>query len=114
LTLKVLKAKEINMELTSVSGDALLQISAGTKWRTHFVQRRTELRDDPQSTRYANSELAQMIAELIREPPFLSCKILGRHLRVSKETCLRFFHEKLELKKFHLRWVPDQLTANRT
>jgi hypothetical protein len=33
-TLKGLKAKEIEMELTSVYGDGAVQISAAKKWRT--------------------------------------------------------------------------------
>jgi predicted ATP-binding protein involved in virulence len=47
LTIKGLKGKKIEMELTSVYGDEPLQISAVKKWRTHFRQGRTELRDDP-------------------------------------------------------------------
>jgi hypothetical protein len=74
-----------------------------------FLQRRTELGDDPRSGRPANSDLTQVIAELIRESPFRSCKIC-RHLRVSNETCLRFLGEKLGLKMLHLLWVPHQLT----
>jgi hypothetical protein len=62
----------------------------------------------------ANSDLTQVIAEFIQKCTFLSCKIcrLCRHLRLSKEASLRFLHEKLEFKKFHLRWVPDQLILN--
>jgi hypothetical protein len=43
LTLKGLKAKEIEMELTNVHGDEALQISAVRKWRIRFLQGRTEL-----------------------------------------------------------------------
>jgi transposase len=100
LTFKGLKAKKIEMELTNVYGDEALQISIVTNWRTRFLQRRTELGDDPRSGRPIDSDLTQGIAEIIRERPFLSCKILCKHLRVSKETCLRILHEKLGLKKF--------------
>jgi hypothetical protein len=40
-TLKSLKAKEIEMELTSMYGDEALSISAMKKWRTYFLQRKT-------------------------------------------------------------------------
>jgi hypothetical protein len=100
LTLKGLKTKEIEMELTDVDGDEALHISAVKKWRKAFLQRKTEIGGGPRSRRSANSDLTQVIAELIREHPFLSCEILCRHLRVSKETCLRFFHEKFGLKSF--------------
>jgi transposase len=65
LTLKGLKATEIEMELTSVYIDEALQISAVNKWRRHFLQGRTELGDKPRSGRPANSDLRQVIAELI-------------------------------------------------
>jgi plasmid stabilization system protein ParE len=113
LTLKGLKAMKSKMQLTNVDGDEALQISASKKGRRRFLQVRTKLGDDPRSGRPANSDLTGTIAEFIREHPFLSCKILCRHLRVSKEICLRFLHQKAGLKKFHLRWVPDQLTPNR-
>jgi hypothetical protein len=93
------KAQEIEMELIGLYGDDVLQISAGKKWRTHFLQGRTELGDEPGSGRPAHSDLIQLIAELIRERLVLSSKVQTRHLRVSKDTCLRFLHKKLGLKK---------------
>jgi transposase len=114
LTLKGLKAKEIEMELTSVYGDEALEISAVKKWLTCFLQGRTKLGDDRRSGTTAKSDLTQVIVEVIRECPFLSCKILCRHLRISNERCLRFLHKKLGLKEFHLRWVPDKFTPNGT
>jgi hypothetical protein len=45
LSLKGLKAKEIEMALTSVYGDEALQISAVKKWRMRFLQGTTELGD---------------------------------------------------------------------
>jgi hypothetical protein len=45
LTIKGLKAKEIEMKLTSVYGNEALQTSAVKKWRTRFLQKRTELGD---------------------------------------------------------------------
>jgi hypothetical protein len=105
LTLKGFKAKEFEMELTSVYGDEALQISAVKKWRTCFRQGKTKLGDDL-GGRATNPDLTQVIAELIRERPFLLCKMLCRYLRVSKETSLTPLHEKLGLKTFYLRWVP--------
>jgi hypothetical protein len=46
LALKGLKTKDIEMELMSMYGDEVLQISDGKKWRTRFLQGRTELGDD--------------------------------------------------------------------
>jgi hypothetical protein len=71
LTLQGLKAKEIGMELTTAYGNEKLQISAVKKRRWRFLQGRRELLSGSRSGRPANSDLTQMIAELIRESPFL-------------------------------------------
>jgi hypothetical protein len=47
LTFKGFKAKEIEMELTSMYSDEALQIFTVKKWRTRFLQGRTEFGDDP-------------------------------------------------------------------
>jgi hypothetical protein len=103
LTLQGLKAKEIEMKLTGLSADEAFQISAGKKWRMLLLQGRTKLGYDQRLGRLANSDLTQVIVELIRERPFLSCKMSCRHLRVSSNACLRILHEKLGLKHFDLR-----------
>jgi hypothetical protein len=108
LTLKSFKAKEIEMELRNVHGDEALQIFAVKKQRTRFLQGRTELGDNPRRGRPDNSDLTRVIAELILESLFLSCKILYRYLRLSKERCLRILQEKYGPKKFRLRWVSHQ------
>jgi transposase len=59
LTVNGLRAKEKEMELASMYGYDALQISAVKKWRTRFVQGRTELGDDPRSGRPANSDLKE-------------------------------------------------------
>jgi hypothetical protein len=47
LTLKGLKAKEIEMELTNAYDIDVLQIAAVKKWRTRFLQGTREVGDDP-------------------------------------------------------------------
>jgi hypothetical protein len=79
-----------------------------------FPAEENKARRWPAIRKVCYSDLTQVIAELIWECPFLSCKILCRYHRVSQETCLRILHEKLGFKKFHLRWVPHQLIPNRT
>jgi hypothetical protein len=65
LSLIDLKAQEIEMELTNLYGYETLQNFAGTKWRTRFLQGRTEIGDELRSERAANSDLIQGIAECI-------------------------------------------------
>jgi hypothetical protein len=57
LTLKGLKTKEIEMEITNVHGDEALQIYTGKKWQTRFLQGRLQLGDGSRSGRPANSDL---------------------------------------------------------
>jgi hypothetical protein len=47
LDVKGLKVKKVEMKLTNLYGDEALQISAGKKWRTRFLQGRTEGGYDP-------------------------------------------------------------------
>jgi hypothetical protein len=64
------------MELTNVHGDEALQISAAKKYRTPFLQERTELGDDRRSERLANSDLTHVNAKLIRELPFFARNLM--------------------------------------
>jgi hypothetical protein len=38
--------------------------------------------------------------------------VLCHDFRIEKTTCLRILHDKLELTKLHLRWVPHALSVN--
>jgi hypothetical protein len=49
LTLKDLKAQEIERKQTSVDRSESLRISAAKKWPTNFLQGRRELGDHPRS-----------------------------------------------------------------
>jgi transposase len=91
LTLTGFKAKEIEMELTGMYGDAVLQISAVNKWRTRFLEGKTELGNGPRSGRPANSDCTQAIAELIREHPFLNAKYYSEISGSRKRHVSEFF-----------------------
>jgi hypothetical protein len=83
LSLKGLKAKEIEMEPTSVYGDEAVRISVLLKRPTRFLEGRTDFGDRPRSGRPVNSDLTQATAELIRDRPFRSWKRLCKYLRVA-------------------------------
>jgi hypothetical protein len=51
-------------------------------------------------------DLAGAIGSTLEEKPFSSFKVLCRHFRIGKATCLRILHDKLGLRKFYLSWVP--------
>jgi transposase len=102
-TLKGLKAREIQLELESVYGLDALSLPTVKKWRRRFLAGRTDLFDDPRSGRPLTHDLGQAIRSMLDERPFSSCKVLCRHFRIGKATCLQILHDTLGLKKFHLR-----------
>jgi hypothetical protein len=108
-TLKGLKAKEIRAGLESAYGPEALALSTVKKWRKCFQEGRTDLIDD---RRPVTPDLAEAIQSMLAERPFLWCKVLCRHLRIGKATCLRILHNDLGLTKFHIRWIPYALTEN--
>jgi hypothetical protein len=72
LTHKGLKGKKIEMEFVFVHGDEAIQISALMRRGMRFLQGRTKLRGELRSGTFANADLTQVIADLIRGRPFLS------------------------------------------
>ena len=108
-TLKRTKAKDIKTELDEVYGKEALSLSAVKKWRKRFADGRPSLDDDPRPGRPCRSDLANPIQSLLRERPFISCKVICKKLRIPKTTCLRVLHDELGLLKRHLRWVPHRL-----
>jgi hypothetical protein len=81
------------------------------KWHVRFRDGRTELSDDPRSGRPRKSDSAETIFSMLKERPFLSHKLLARHFRIAKATCLRISREDLAQQKFILRWVPHTLDS---
>jgi hypothetical protein len=59
------KTKKFEMEVANMYGNEALQISPVKKWPTRFLYWRTEPGDNPRSGGLANSELTEVIAELI-------------------------------------------------
>jgi hypothetical protein len=93
-----LKAKEIRIELESMYGPEALALPTVKKLRRRFRQWRTHLFDNPRSGRPLTNDLGESIGSMLAERPFNSCKMLCRHFRIGKATCLRIFHDKLDLK----------------
>jgi hypothetical protein len=56
--------------------------------------------------------LNEAISSVLKERPYLSSKVLCRHFRIAKGTCLRILHDMLDMKKFHLCWVSHALDMN--
>jgi hypothetical protein len=48
----------------------------------------------------------------VKKRSYFSCKVLGRHFRIAKGTCLRILHHTDSMEKFHLRWVSHTLDTN--
>jgi histone-lysine N-methyltransferase SETMAR len=110
-TVRGLNPRQILSELESVYHEDALAPTTIYKWHARFRDGRTELSDDPRSGRPRRSDLAEAISSLSEERSFLSCKLLARHFRIAKATCLRILREDLALQKFNLRWVPHRLDS---
>jgi hypothetical protein len=49
---------------------------------------------------------------MLKERPYLSCKVLCRHFRIATGACLRILHDWLGMTKDHLRWVSTVMDTN--
>jgi hypothetical protein len=88
-----------------------LALATVKKWYKRFVEGRTSLCDNPRSGRPLSNDLAEAMASMLKEKPFVSCKVLCRHFRIAKTTCPRILHDNLGMKRFNLRWVPHALNS---
>jgi hypothetical protein len=111
-TLKRRRATAIHTELESVYNPEALALPVVKKSRTYFHRGRTDMFDDPRSGKPLTNGLARAIGFMLEERSFNLCKVLCRHFRIGKATCLRILHGKLDLNKFHLQWVPHALVIN--
>jgi transposase len=112
LTLKGLHARAIVAELRCVYKEDVLSLATVKKWCKRFVEGRTSLCDNPRSGRPLSTDLAKPITSMLKEKPFASYKVLCRHFRIPKTTCLRILHDNLGMKKFNLRWVTHALNSS--
>jgi transposase len=112
LTLKGLRARVIAAELDDVDHTDALALPTVKKWRRRFAQGRIPLCDDPMSGRPLTTDLAAAIASMLKQKVFMSWKVLFRHFRIAKATCLRILNDDPEMRQFNRRWGPDGLDAN--
>jgi hypothetical protein len=112
-TVKVLKARAIHAEFESRYGPEALALPTVKKWWRRIHQSRADLFDGPRSGRPFTNSFEREIGSVLNKRPFRSCKMLYRHFRIGKTTCLQTLHDNLDLKRFHLRWVSHTLTINR-
>jgi hypothetical protein len=113
-TLKRLNFEDIHTELLSMYGINILVLLTVYKWHQRFVNRRTELCDDPRPGRPLRNYLVQALSAMLQECPFTPYKRLCVHFRIRMDTCLRILHDVLYREKFTLHWVPHSLDSNQT
>jgi hypothetical protein len=111
-TLKGLHGQAIDAELEHVYHTDAFALPTVKKWRRRFAQGTTSLCDDPRSGRTLTTDLAAAIASLLKEKPFISWKVLSRHFRIAKVSCLRILYDDLGMEKCNLRWVSHARYAN--
>jgi transposase len=95
-TLKGLPSRAIAAELKSVYAADALALPTVKKWRKRFAHGRTSLCDDPMSGPPLTNDLTEAITSILKERPFLSCKVLCRHFRMAKASCLRICFQPRE------------------
>jgi hypothetical protein len=110
LTLKSLRASAIAGELKSVYETEALALSSAKKWGKWFAEGRTAVCDDPMYERALTNDRAEAISFMEKERPCLSCKVLDRHFRIAKGTCLRILHDALGVKSSILVGFPMSWT----
>jgi hypothetical protein len=89
LTLKGLNTPLIHSELESVYQEDALALWAIYKWRRRFRGGSTGRLKIWQARK---SDLTEPISSISKERPSSSCKLIARHFRVAKATCLRILH----------------------
>jgi hypothetical protein len=110
---KGLCASAIAAKLKSVYETEELALSTVKKGHKPFAEGRALLSDDPKSGRPLTNDLAEAISSMSKERPYLSCKVLCRHFRIAKGTCLRILHGTLGMKKLHLGTAAIQCWRSR-
>jgi hypothetical protein len=94
LILKGLRASAI-AELKSVYETEVCALSPVKKWCKCFAEGRTSLRrpEEPRFRRPLAHGSAEAISAMRKERLYLSCKVLCRHFRIAKGTCLRILRD---------------------
>jgi hypothetical protein len=88
LTLKSLRASALPAKLKSSYEQEELAIFTAKKWRKRFAEGRTSQYDDSRCEKPLINELTEAISSVLKERPCLLCKVLCRHFRIAKGTCL--------------------------
>jgi hypothetical protein len=97
-TVRRLTPKAIHTELMSTYEEDALAFRTIYKWYYRFKEGRIDLDDDPRPGRLLSDDLTQAITAMIKERPFIFCKVFYHYLRITKHTCLCILHDALGLK----------------
>jgi hypothetical protein len=89
LKFKGIRAFAMPAEFRLVYETEAFAISTVKNWRKRFAEGRTSLCNDPMCGRSLINDLAEAIPSMSKESPYLPCKVLCRHFRIAKGTCLR-------------------------
>jgi hypothetical protein len=112
LTLKGVSLRTIMAEVESVDQTKSLALPTAKKWRKRIAEGITSLCGQPRSGRGLTSDLAEDISSMLKRWLVLACKILCRHFRIARATCLCVLHDTIRMKKFNLRWFSHALNGN--
>jgi hypothetical protein len=112
LTLNGLHVSGIAAELKLVSEAEACAISRVSKWPKRFAEGGTSLYGDLKCEKFLINDSAEAISSMLKDRPYLSCKVLCRRFRIAKRTCLQILHDTPSMKKGHFRSVFRALDTN--
>jgi hypothetical protein len=81
--------------------------------RKHFTEGRISMCDEPRSRRPLTDDVTDAIGSMLKERPFISCKVLCRHFHIAKTRWLRVPRERFGMKKSNHCWISSVLAMNR-
>jgi hypothetical protein len=110
LTNEGLDTHHILAKLQAHFGGRAQALSPLRFWIGEVRRRREDLHDQHRAGTLPFDDIDTAILRIIGKSPFKSARCIAKSLKISLTAVLHHFHEVLEFKSFHLRWVPHLLT----
>jgi hypothetical protein len=104
--------EDIHAPLEAQFRDAPSSEQSVRRWCQYARQGRENLHDEVQSGRSRIDFLDIRILTLLYEQPFHLAYSIAEALGVSRLTILSHLPESPDIKIFHLRWIPHELTTS--
>jgi hypothetical protein len=105
-------ARQIVDRLQEQFAEHFYQLWTVRFWIVEIWRGRQDLHDEIHSGRPPLDDLDGKLLAILEKSPFESSHSIAERLLVAKSTMLRYLHEFIEFKSFHLRYVPHLLSRD--